>query len=332
MAALPATLFEASAALQAAVERRFGAAARVENVEQATLGGSNRTLLFDVVLGATRRRLVSREETFAGADKPFLPPALQFQVMQRAHAAGLTVPEPIFAYDADDALGPGFVTSFAQGTALPRRILADTAAHPAILRQLAATLAGLHQLNAADFACLHALPESGDPIVAMRFRIDSLEEPHPALELGLRWLELNPPPPRASVPVHGDFRTGNYLVQGATVTALLDWECCHLSSPAADLGWFCTRSWRFGRIAHHAGGIATRTELLAAYRSAGGADITEADVRWWEIFGLIRWAMFNMLQAHGHVHGRRSPAYAACGRNVALMEYDLLQTLAGIYD
>ncbi len=42
--------------------------------------------------------------------------------------------------------------------------------------------------------------------------------------------------------------------------------------------------------------------------------------------------MFNMLQAHGHVHGRRSPAYAVCGRNTALMEYDLLMTLAGDYD
>ena len=38
------------------------------------------------------------------------------------------------------------------------------------------------------------------------------------------------------------------------------------------------------------------------------------------------------LQALGHVNGRRSPAYAACGRNTAMIEYDLLMTLAGTYD
>ncbi|MEJ0048926.1 MAG: phosphotransferase [Rhodospirillales bacterium] len=166
----------------------------------------------------------------------------------------------------------------------------------------------------------------------MRYRIDNLGEPHPALELGLRWLERHPPPQRPKTVVHGDFRTGNFLVDDGKVTALLDWECCHLGSPAEDLGWFCTRSWRFGRTAYHAGGIATRTQLQDAYRDAGGAAITEPEIRWWEIFGLIRWAMFNILQAHGHVHGRRSPAYAACGRNTALMEYDLLMTLTGDYD
>jgi aminoglycoside phosphotransferase (APT) family kinase protein len=320
------------AALTAAVRRRWGDAATVENIEQATLGGSNRTLLFDVVHGATRERLVSREETFAGADKPFLPPAHQFQAMALAHEAGLRVPQPVFAYDTNDRLGPGFVSRFAPGTALPRHILAADTHHPALLAQLAAQLARLHALAMEPFAFLQQFPESGDPIATMRMRIDAMNEPHPALELGLRWLERNPTPPRARVVVHGDFRTGNFLADAGRLTALLDWECCHLASPAEDLGWFCTRSWRFGRTAQHAGGLATRDALIDAYRAAGGADMAASEVKWWEIFGLIRWAMFNMLQAYQHEQGRRAPAYAACGRNVALMEYDLLMTLSGTYD
>ena len=55
-------------------------------------------------------------------------------------------------------------------------------------------------------------------------------------------------------------------------------------------------------------------------------------MRWWERHGLVRWGMYNALQALGHVNGRRSPAYAACGRNTAMIEYDLLMTLAGTYD
>jgi aminoglycoside phosphotransferase (APT) family kinase protein len=332
MAALPAIHSDLIAALRAAVRRRWGEGAEVDNVEQATLGGSNRTLLFDLVLPGERTRLVSREETFAGADKPFLSPAMQFRALSLAFERNLLVPRPVFAYDEADQLGPGFVSQFAAGSALPRRVLADTACHPALLRQIAHILAALHEFDIAPFEYLAAVPESGDPIAAMRYRIDSLEEAHPALELGLRWLERHPAPPRAPVVVHGDFRTGNFLVDDGTITAVLDWECCHLGSPAEDLGWLCTRSWRFGRFAEHAGGIATRNELRRAYHAAGGVDIGEDEIRWWEIFGLIRWAMFNILQGHGHVHGRRSPAYAACGRNVALMEYDLLMTLAGEYD
>jgi len=332
MAALPATRSDPTDALRAAVRRRWGDTANVENVEQATLGGSNRTILFDLVQATEHTRMVSREETFGGAEKPFLPPGAQFQAMFLAHENGLAVPRPLFAYDSNDALGPGFVTTFAPGTALPRRVLAETARHETILHQPAETLAKLHAIDPTKFAFLAELPESGDPIATMRTRIDSLGEPHPALEFGLRWLELHPPPPRPRTVVHGDFRTGNFLIDNGKLTALLDWECCHLASPAEDLGWFCTRSWRFGRTAHHAGGIATRAQWLAAYRRAGGGAITETEIRWWEIFGLIRWAMFNILQGHGHVQGRRSPAYAACGRNVALMEYDLLMTLAGDYD
>jgi hypothetical protein len=56
-------------------------------------------------------------------------------------------------------------------------------------------------------------------------------------------------------------------------------------------------------------------------------------VRYWEVFGLMRWAIINIMQAHGHVFGgRRSVVFAACGRNTSQIEYDLLMTIAGKYD
>jgi len=329
---LPDILSDARVALQNAITRRMGAGARVENVTQATLGGSNRTLLFDVVEGAAPRRLVSREATFVGPSNDFMEPAVQFRLMRLAHGAGMRVPEPVFEYDDGDTLGPGFVTAFASGESLPRRLLAETAMHVGLARQLAEQLALLHAQPVGDFEILADVPESGDPVVALRGRIDALEESHPALEVGLRYLELHPGPARAKVAVHGDFRTGNFLVDQGRLTAVLDWECSHLSVPAADIGWFCTRSWRFGRTAQHAGGLVTRSAFLADYRAAGGEAISEDEVRWWEIHGLIRWGMYNILQAYGHLHGRSSPAFAVCGRNVALMEYDLLMTLRGEYD
>ena len=40
-----------------------------------------------------------------------------------------------------------------------------------------------------------------------------------------------------------------------------------------------------------------------------------------------------MMQVHGHNSGeRRGLVFAACGRNTALVEYDLLMTMTGRYD
>lgn len=53
-------------------------------------------------------------------------------------------------------------------------------------------------------------------------------------------------------------------------------------------------------------------------------------MRSWEIFGLVRWAVINIMQAHGHVfEGRRDVTFAACGRSASLIEYDLLMSLRG---
>src|SRR5262245_54277552 len=121
MGLLPATPSELQDTLTASVRRRFGSAARVENIKQATLGGSNRTLLFDVVDGESRRRLVSREETFTGPTSPFLSTDTQFKILQLVYGAGAPVTEPVFAFDNEDQLGPGYVTAFAAGETLPRR-------------------------------------------------------------------------------------------------------------------------------------------------------------------------------------------------------------------
>ncbi|OCC23551.1 aminoglycoside phosphotransferase [Croceicoccus estronivorus] len=329
---MPAIPSDPLAALTDAVRRRFGAQARVDNLTQATLGGSNRTLLFDLVEPAGTRRLVSREETFSDKANPFLPPDMQFRIMTTVHRSGIPVPEPVFAYDEQDALGPGFVTAFVSGETLPRRLLADTTNHSRILAQLADALVRLHALDLDDFAFLREIPESGDPVAALAMRLDSIAEPHPALELGLRWLETHRPDAVAPAMVHGDFRNGNFMIGPEGLAALLDWECSFIGDGAADLGWLCTRSWRFGAIDRHAGGFGTRDDLIAAYRAAGGRAITPEEIRWWEVHGLIRWGFYNGLQGLGHVNGRRSPAYAACGRNAALMEYDLLMTLSGTYD
>ena len=323
--------------LRAAVRRRFGATTDIDSIDIATLGGSNRTVLFDRTEGGVRERLVFRQETYTMAYTPFLSPEQQWPLLQVAFAHGLPVPEPIFKLEPHDELGRGYVVRFVAGETLPKRLLTDpdfATARALFVPQAAKVLARLHGIAVGEVKVLDNVRDSIDPLMAQREHYEAYGEPHPALEYAFRWLQERRPAAPARVLLHGDFRTGNMMVDPQLgLRALLDWECAHIGAPEEEFGWFCTRSWRFGNVDKPAGGFGSREALFDAYEAAGGRTVDRSAVRWWEIYGLLRWALYNVMQIYGHVHGgRRSPAYAACGRNTAFIEYDMLMTIMGKFD
>ena len=328
-------LAEITARLRLAVQRRFGAQAAIDRIEVATLGGSNRTLLFDLVEGAARRRLVFRQETYRLPNTPFIPPHPQFRLLQIAERHGVPVPAPVFEFEPEDELDRGYVVGYVAGETLPRRLLQDAKFAPAraiFCAQAGEILGRLHSVDPAAAAFLAETPDSQDPLAAQLARLDYYGEAHPALELAVRWLERHRPSAPRRVLLHGDFRNGNMIMGPEGIRAVLDWECSHLGAPMEDLGWLCLRSWRFGHHDLPVGGMGQRAEFYAAYAQASGYAVDPDEVRWWEIFGFVRWMVLNIMQVHGHWSGeRRSPAFAACGRNTCLIEYELLMTLLGHY-
>ncbi|MEM7542387.1 MAG: phosphotransferase family protein [Pseudomonadota bacterium] len=327
---------DAEAGIIDAVRRRRGAGVTVKNFSAATLGGSNRTLLFDVVEGATTERWVSRQETYTLPNSPFLPPEHQYQLLELAHAAHVPVPRPIFAFTDDDGLGRGYVVAAVAGETLPKAILSSAAlagARARFAHQSGEILALTHQIAVADAAFLEAKPDSVDPIAGQLERYEQYGEPHPAVDLAIAWLREHQREVAERVVLHGDYRNGNVIVDGSGIAAVLDWECAFIGDPMADLGWLCLRSWRFGNDAKAVGGIGERDALYEAYEQASGRAVDHQAVRWWEIFGFVRWIVLNIMQSNGHITGaRRSPAFAACGRNVCLIEYDMLKTIAGEFE
>ncbi len=124
--------------------------------------------------------------------------------------------------------------------------------------------------------------------------------------------------------MHGDFRLGNLLIGPDGLRAVLDWELVHLGDPVEDLGWLCTKVWRFGSP-QPAGGFGSRSELLDGYESVAGWRPTDEDLAWWEMLGTVKWGLMTRVMTGRHLSGEReSVELAAIGRRTCEQEFDVL--------
>jgi len=320
------------AALAKVIERFAGETVDVHDLRRCSGGASRETWAFDAT-GASGRvhPLVLRRDPAAQANAEHR--ATEYAVLAAAHRGGVPVPQVFALLGAEDRLGAGFVMDRVEGETIPRRILRDEQFAPARaqLTTQAATIAA--RIHTIDCDSLPALPvlDARVQIDQQRSYLDAFPDPHPALELGLRWLdEHEPVTPAALALVHGDYRNGNFVVDGDGIRAVLDWELAHLGDPVEDLGWLCVKSWRFGNADQIVGGFGSLEQLLGAYTAAGGTDVDEDTVRFWVVLGTVKWGVICAGQTLLHINDVvRSVELAALGRRVAEMEWDLLDLLDG---
>jgi hypothetical protein len=127
---------------------------------------------------------------------------------------------------------------------------------------------------------------------------------------------------------HRDFRTGNYLLDGTDLAAILDWEFAGWGDPDEDIGWFCCKGWRFARLDREAGGIAGRDAFYRAYEAASGRRLDAERVRFWEVLANVRWAVIALQQSDRHlIQGARDLATAIVGRRATECDLELLMLL-----
>jgi len=281
------------------------------------------------------QRLVLRTKADTGISQS-LPLLQEFAVQKAASAARVTVPEPLFASEDPAIWGKAFfVMRRARGIAAPERITGDPeldSALPAIAERLGHELALTHRIRPPrpDLAFLTPYPQVGPmrQIAGFRAYLDSHPTPRPVLEWGMRWLETHIPPPTEPVLCHHDFRTGNYLLDGAELTAILDWEFAGWGDPHEDIGWFCCKSWRFARLDRKAGGIADRAPFYRGYESEAGRPIDPRRAHFWEVLASVRWAAIALQQADRHIiGGERDLDLALTGRRATECELELLMLL-----
>ena len=88
-------------------------------------------------------------------------------------------------------------------------------------------------------------------------------------------------------------------------------------------------SWRFGNIDLPVGGFGRREELFAGYQAASGRKVDPERVRFWEVFGSLKWGIMCQVMLSVFESGAdRSVERAAIGRRSSEAEIDLLALLA----
>ena len=313
----------------------------VRDLRLLTGGASRQSWAFDVWYETAQGRteslpLILRGDAQQGP-QGFMERSLEYRVIAAAHAEGVLAPRPYFV--GDGSLGmPFFIMERMSGETLPRRLFRDAQyarARGVMAAELGTILARIHRVS-IDKHGLHELPapRGGDTAAEaelaryMEKYRRMAREPHPVFELAFRWLAHHLPQERERVFVHGDYRMGNIMFGPDGVRSILDWELAHIGDPMEDLSWMCVRSWRFGNDRLPVGGVGTRRAFQHAYEQAGGCRLDQQRLRFWEIFGNLRWGVICLNMTQPYLDGiSPSVELAAIGRRTAETEWELLHLM-----
>lgn len=121
----------------------------------------------------------------------------------------------------------------------------------------------------------------------------------PILRGAMRWLRRNPPPePAKPAIVHGDYRSGNFLfTEDGTISAILDWEMCHIGDPLEDIAWGLDPFWPITR--HY-----PLDEGLARWEAASGMVVNRDALDWWQMFTAVKACVIWTTAASGFASGK----------------------------
>jgi aminoglycoside phosphotransferase (APT) family kinase protein len=330
--------------LQEKASIAYGSGTIIADLGQLSGGASRETWSFDAVLldGQRIPLILKRDPLIFLDDGSFTTVETSMQVdritegslIRLAAKAGTPAPEVPFFLEADSRTTAGFISHRLDGEALGGRILRReqyAAARPKLAFESGFAAARFHGIPVSELPELLSL-DTDQELDYYRDTMHSYGHPQPGFEYGFRWLEERRELAGESMAlVHGDFRNGNILVDEEGLRGVLDWEMAHVGNPLLDLGWMCVPAWRYGVHEKTVGGFGYVEQLLDGYEAGGGGRVDPQAVKFWEIFGTIRWGIICLLMGFHHINGtERSLENAAIGRRIAETEYDLLQLLGSL--
>ncbi|NUN15156.1 MAG: phosphotransferase family protein [Myxococcales bacterium] len=262
----------------------------------------------------------------------------ELNVITAAVSAGVkTPPARWFGADLVRNTAGGYFMDWVEGTAIGRKVVTSAQLAGARMRlaaELAEQLVRIHSILPTTYpqliSSLGAPPDDPTEAVLRQLQksVETFVEPHPALDLAIRWLWDHKPAVESVNLVHGDFRVGNFMVSPVGLVAVVDWEFAHWGSIYEDLGWISVRDWRFGQNKLPVGGFSDRETFLSAYERYSGRTINRRTVRFWEAVGNVRWAVGCVQQGERYLSGEQQDIeLLAISLRTSEMEYEALRLI-----
>jgi aminoglycoside phosphotransferase (APT) family kinase protein len=323
--------------LEAFLTERAGAPARVTALRHLTGGASRDTWAIDAEAGGRRLGLVLRRDLGGVIADEALSRGQEYAVLRHAVAGRVLAPRPRWLCEDTSVLGvPFFLMDRLEGESVGSRVVRRpdlAAARAALPAQMAEQLALIHALPLTDELAFLPRPLPGlspaqTAVERTAAQLARLGEPHPVLELAIRWLRRHAPPCPEPVFLHGDLRVGNLMVGPDGLVGVFDWEFAHVGDPHEDLAWPLVRAWRFGNDRLQVGGVGDVEPYLAEYEKHSGRAADRTALAWWEAAGNLRWAVGCVAQADRHLSGHAdSLELASLGRRACEMELELLDLI-----
>jgi aminoglycoside phosphotransferase (APT) family kinase protein len=172
----------------------------------------------------------------------------EYRILAALAATNVPVPKVHLLCETPDPIGtPFFVMDYVRGRLLRDPTLPDLkpAERRAVYEEILSVLASLH---AVDYEAI-GLADYGKPGNYFGRQIRRWSQQYEAsktreiasMDRLMGWLPANIPDDDTSCIVHGDYRLDNLMlaIDGARVSAVLDWELSTLGHPLADLAHGC---------------------------------------------------------------------------------------------
>ncbi|MFT7140776.1 MAG: aminoglycoside phosphotransferase (APT) family kinase protein [Candidatus Azotimanducaceae bacterium] len=273
---------------------KWQASVAVVAIEQIFGGASRETYLLQLdVDGASRGVVLRRDPPSSLIDTER---ALEYGAYAAIYPTSIPVPEPFFLENDESILGAAFSIMGEVANAI-----SDVAGLSAAGRQrigaqkwrLLGNLAAMDpiQLGFDDFCRVPELERCAAEQLSYWRSVIEIDEihPQPVAAAALRWLERNLPAPAQKLAVvHGDYRSGNFLYEPeGDITAVLDWEMCHLGDPMEDLAWSLDPLWCWGNP-ELAGNLLPYDQAIAIWEQASGLILNRQDFYWWRVFAAVK--------------------------------------------
>ena len=285
-----------AAQMEAYLTRTWGTPVTVHDLSRIPGGASRETYRFDTESGGALRKLILRRDptgSLIETDRQ-----TEFQAYRTAFGH-LPVPEPIALEEGGAELERPFflMERIDGGTVTSPFTPAPFGDHAEAIGE--AFFQSLGKLAAMDPAQtpLGQLLDTPAPGACWRIALDHWAgvidadegHPQPIVRAAIRRLRAHPPPSAQAVRiVHGDYRSGNIMHDGAgNILAILDWEMAHLGDPIEDLGWAFDPLWNHHDPARVCGMIA-RDRAIAIWEEASGLTVDPAALTWWSLFNAVK--------------------------------------------